>query len=808
VGDGDFEALVRAATRDAESKPRGDAPYPYQRRLAEEGLPDLIRVPTGAGKTLAATLPWLYRRRFHPDPAVRHATPRRLVLVLPQRSLVEQTRAVVERWLDRLRDSDDRAIRLEPEIKVHVLLGGASTDDRRWKMDPAAEAVLVGTQDMVLSRLLMRGYGEPRSARPVAFGLLHADTQFVFDEVQLMGPGLPTSLQLAGLREALGTATPCRSTWMSATVDERRFADLPDFGGIRTVIGLGDVDRTGPLARRLDATRAVARLQVDPDPRRYAAALAGAVLARHRGATRTLVVLNTVERAAQVYDAILQQRPTARVVLLHSRFRPGDRAERTAAALADPSPEGLVVVSTQVLEAGVDVTSRLLVTEVAPWSSIVQRAGRCNRGGEHGDAELLWTSPPTGPHWAMPYDEKDLARTAEALGELEGVAVTSTLLQERAVEEEVAIHPVLRRADLLDLFDTAPDLFGNDLDVGRWIRDADVVTADVAWREYSQEPPEDAPAPARDELCAAPLGSLRDLLKGQGRRAWVYDQVEDEWRHAGPEDVRPGATLVLDARQGSYLADRGWTPASTAPVPPLPVQEADLPDGLAADNLTVVGRAVTLADHSEDVRREAARLLSSLGDLPGLSRDFREATERAGLYHDLGKAHEVFVASLHRVGVPDAPGPWAKSAGRGRLHHDPPTFRHELVSALMVLDPASGLLDSVAEPDLVAYLVAAHHGKVRLAVRSAPADRGDRVLGVGREERTPEVALIGGRTVPPLTLRRDVLEVGGAESGVSWTARACRLRDRDDLGPFRLAFLEAIVRMADWRASRSYEEGQ
>ena len=56
----------------------GRRPYPYQRRLAEEGLPELLRVPTGAGKTAAAVLPWLWRRL-----ALRDSAPDRLVYVLP-----------------------------------------------------------------------------------------------------------------------------------------------------------------------------------------------------------------------------------------------------------------------------------------------------------------------------------------------------------------------------------------------------------------------------------------------------------------------------------------------------------------------------------------------------------------------------------------------------------------------------------------------------------------------------------------------------------------------------------------------------
>lgn len=46
-----FVELLRAAMN--------DAAYPYQERLAAEGLPALLQVPTGAGKTAAGVLPWL-----------------------------------------------------------------------------------------------------------------------------------------------------------------------------------------------------------------------------------------------------------------------------------------------------------------------------------------------------------------------------------------------------------------------------------------------------------------------------------------------------------------------------------------------------------------------------------------------------------------------------------------------------------------------------------------------------------------------------------------------------------------------------
>lgn len=118
----------------------GHAPYPYQRRIAEEGLPELLKAPTGAGKTLAATLPWLYRRRLHADPAVRSATPHWLVLVLPMRVLVEQTRDVVAGWLNKAGLSDD--------VTLHVVMGGEGRLESLWRRFPEGDAIFVGVSSV------------------------------------------------------------------------------------------------------------------------------------------------------------------------------------------------------------------------------------------------------------------------------------------------------------------------------------------------------------------------------------------------------------------------------------------------------------------------------------------------------------------------------------------------------------------------------------------------------------------------------------------------------------------------------------
>lgn len=784
-----FDEFVRKATD-------GQKPYAYQSRLAAEGLPDVLRIPTGAGKTLAAILPWLYRRVHHPDRAVRASTPHWLVFVLPQRALVEQTTSVVKEWLTAHR----------ADVPVHVLMGGVSSEDRDWKTWPARERIFVGTQDMVLSRLLMRGFAESRAAWPMSFGLLNAGVQFVFDEVQLMGPGLPTSLQLQGFREQIGVAMPCQSMWMSATLNPAELATV-DFARELSVTELDEEDNNhGELRRRLEATRKITRLDLgSPDQNRYASVLATEVLAAHRAGSRTLVVLNTVDRAVATYIALQRAAPAVKLVLLHSRFRPADRAGHTEQALGEVGQGGAIVVTTQVLEAGIDVTSETLITESAPWTSIVQRAGRCNRDGYARDARLLWTPPPAVREAHLPYTAEDLAATEGTLADLEGCTVTTRELADQIVDQSTPTHAVLRRRDLVGLYDTAPDLSGNDIDVTPFIRDTVDRTVSVAWRRWPIRPESEELAQLeRDELCPAPIGHVKDLVARDG--ALLFDQGDGRWRRTTDRgDVRPTALILLDALKGGYTADTGFCPGSTQPVEQVVVGEsAEAPEAIAIDPGSAGREWQSLVDHLEATEQTTRALIAELQ--PELSGDVREAIALAARYHDIGKAHETFIASMHKAnpgGLPDDTLVWAKSPSAAPLRHDPKYFRHELVSALLLLEPGTELLTNVMEPNLVAYLALAHHGKVRMSVRARPDEREKTMLGVREGSMTVDADLPGGTRMVARPVALDALRLGEG----SLADRALGLRDRPDIGPFRLAFCEALVRAADWQASGKQPEG-
>ena len=200
VGDKTFDVFFKKATT--------FDPFPYQRTIALNlNLPNIINVPTGIGKTAAVILAWLWRRRFA-EQNIRNATPRRLVYCLPMRVLVEQTRNNVISWLGnvdmlggKVDSGDVRDIQkyesswdAPDKIAVTILMGGEDKDE--WDSYPERDAIIIGTQDMLLSRALNRGYGISRYRWPVQFGLLNNDCLWVMDEVQLMGTGLTTSVQL------------------------------------------------------------------------------------------------------------------------------------------------------------------------------------------------------------------------------------------------------------------------------------------------------------------------------------------------------------------------------------------------------------------------------------------------------------------------------------------------------------------------------------------------------------------------------------------------------------------------------------
>lgn len=805
----------------------GNSPFPYQCRMATGPWPQVVDVPTGLGKTAAVGITWLWKR-LQADPD----TGRRLVYCLPMRTLVEQTCDAARSWCEAAEVAFTEAGLVVPT--VHVLMGGDV--DTKWDTDPVRPQILVGTQDMLLSRALNRGYAASRFRWPVQFGLLSNDVVWVFDETQLMGVGVETSAQLQAFRDRFHSIGSACSVWMSATLGTAQLDTVdhpePEQGWRAEQLTAADrdidaVQRRVGARKRLRATG----LRLSKDTAKdHAKDVAAFVIEQHaQVAELTLVVVNRVQRAQAIYQAMLELGADAdTLALVHSRFRGPDR--RRHEQLLHASGDR-IVIATQAVEAGVDVSARSLITELAPWPSLVQRFGRCNRYGMDDAACVAWMDIDTGDPKrddALPYETTELDRARALLETLgDGADVGPAALGEVAYTPPPIIRPVLRQRDVLELFDTTADLCGNDIDVSRYVRDGQDTDVQVYWRIWDED---DRVAPERDEICRVSIGACNDFLtqlskrrrrlgtsdkdreKSRAFRVRRWDSLLSAW--VAVDKAFPGQVLRIDPVAGGYDAALGWT-GNVAPKSLVPIAKGahdgetsarvealrDDPDSMPMLRFQR-GRArwVLLTPHLGHVEKEVGTLAESLAS------EWTDSLAIAGRWHDVGKAHPAFQRKLVQPVVDDpdhAPpgsGLWAKSSHARRWKENPrPEFRHELVSALLWLE--HGPAADASQRDLVAYLVAAHHGKVRLSIRALPTearpDEPNRLFarGVWDGDEIPKVELPDGSSIGPVAVSLEPMRLGQG----SWAERMLRLRDQ--LGPFRLGFLETLVRVADWDAS-------
>ncbi len=776
----------------------GYPPYDFQRHLAQEAWPDLLDIPTGLGKTAAVTLAWAFKRGWHkPGTTTPDAqTPRRLIWCLPMRVLVEQTHEAIRDWLTAL----DVYGELGDTNKVAVqLLMGGEEGIRGWAAYPEQDQIIIGTQDMLLSRALMRGYGMSRYQWTMDYALLHNDALWVFDEVQLMGAGLATSAQLEAFRRTLPLASNSRSLWVSATLNREwlNTVDLRPHLADLSELSLSDTDRKNTQVQmRLCASKTLQKSEVKPDSTNkgdlasYASQLAVQVHQTHKSGGPTLVVLNTVDRAQQLANAINKLKPAYPLLVVHSRFRAAERSSLNDSLRRLAATDNTLIIATQAVEAGVDISAARLITELAPWSSLVQRFGRCNRGGEFDDASILWIDL-TDEKLALPYTLEQLEAARNKLEKLDN-AVSQNL---PATNDKRAPTPVVRRRDLFDLFNTDPDLSGFDIDVSIYIRDNDQPPpVQVFWRDIERHPARDAPLPSRDELCPTSIGKLKEHL-GKEKHCWQWDTLVRKWAVVPVDRLRPGTTLMLNTADGGYNCQLGfiakYKPKKEGTLKQL-LPEHRTQNAMSTDPESMSSNAVALETHLGDTQEQALQLLALLNQ-----QQHADAISTAALWHDVGKAHPVFQKTLY--GTDEKLPLLAKSPSKN--HHSRKYFRHELASLLSWL--VNGKQDE--KHNLIAYLIAAHHGKVRLSIRALPDEEPPRqenslryARGIYEGDELPALDF-AALAMPRTTLSLQVMELGYTDSGESWTTRTQHLLEHH--GPFALAWLETLVRIADWRAS-------
>ncbi|RMD80742.1 MAG: CRISPR-associated helicase Cas3', partial [Lentisphaerae bacterium] len=624
------------------------------------------------------------------------------------------------------------------------------------------------------------------------YALVNVDALWVFDEIQLMDVGLITSVQLQTFRQLdeHKMLRPTFTWWMSATLQSDW---LETVNSKHLLADLKQTMLTIPPSERGQGILTTQKeLQLEAIDKKDAQAMANLVMEAHnnnndQGYGRiTLAICNTVDRACELYDK-LQKFPTdGELKLIHSRFR-GKEKERWPDEFLSREHCRLgtnrIIVATQVVEAGVDISAGVLVTELAPWASLVQRFGRCARYG--GQGRIIVVDRQFNEKDVAPYNLSDLTAAKTVLQQLPGVGIDilETFEEKADTETLKAIYPyeylhLITAQEVEELFDTSPDLTGADIDISRFIRSGDERDVYVFWADVPEnETPSPELQPLRRGLCAVPVGKIDAWLFKSGKfkdkhRAWFWDYLEGEWIELRPGMSYPGMTILVDLKTGGYDPTKGFTAKPSAKI------EIDLNDTIqTSPDATELAqhredRSVypwkTIAFHSQEVASELDAILHTLA----LDQSpWQIALLRAASLHDWGKCHPAFAESItaadgHRPACRDlakAPGQaWVppRQMFRQSQEYGPrPGFRHELASTIACLEylrlrqphhPAllghlrewieNGLLPEPPPPEtqddplaitqldetrfnLMLYLICTHHGKVRGSWQPTPHDQ-------------------------------------------------------------------------------------
>ncbi|TVR82051.1 MAG: type I-U CRISPR-associated helicase/endonuclease Cas3 [Rhodospirillales bacterium] len=373
----------------------GHPPLTWQKRLFKQhflgnDIPTACDLPTGLGKTSVMAI-WLIARSFG------SAVPRRLVYVVDRRAVVDQA----TRFAEQLRDHAPTALGIET-LPISTLRGQFA-DNRLWLEDPAASAIIVGTVDMIGSRLLFSGYGVSPRMRPYHAGLLGADALVVLDESHLV----PPFERLLQAIEAGSDQFGARARADRQMLPRFRLLALSATGraGTGEVFRLNNADLDDAVVQqRLNARKRLSICeQKDGKLEDVLASAAWDLSDKGTRPVRVLVYCNSRDVAEKAKKAIEDTASRAKVDVETELFVGARRVkERVDAAgrLTDlgflagseqarrQSEKPAFVIATSAGEVGVDLDADHMVCDLVPWERMVQRFGRVNRLGQ-GDARVV-----------------------------------------------------------------------------------------------------------------------------------------------------------------------------------------------------------------------------------------------------------------------------------------------------------------------------------------------------------------------------------------------------------------------------------
>lgn len=667
----------------------GHRPFAWQRRLVADlaerrGWPERIDAPTASGKT-AVIEAHVFAVAVGADVApTGQRLPRRLALVVDRRAIVdaqyERARQlatalngdggspIVRAVADALRSLGPA--RTAP-LSVYLMRGGVPPSPA-WRDDPTGCAVICATPDLFGSRVLFRGYGTSRNARPHESGLLAYDTVAVVDEAHLARQLVRTARRIHDL-ERMATdplpARPLQVVELGATPTD----DVQTGSSYRTVGVEADdltsavpADRT--LALRLQTAKPIQLIEApwpaDKSERKGLAERMANLAVEARASQRRFAakegpstiacIVNTVVLAIDVQEALRRLSPDDDPFvtrLLVGRMRPHDlrllHDRHPGLFMPEGDPAVDFIVATQTIEVGVDMDFPVMITELAPGAALAQRAGRVNRLGRSPNPEVIVVVPPAGTTVEADAGPYRAAELAAGLDWLQRRAADPLGLAPWAIRNDPPPPGALRRGLLqrLEAWDawllarTSDELFAEP-DVDFWLSDDLEADLDVSVVVRQVVPADrtsavallQATPPRAREAFPVKIGVVRSLIENAAADAPVL--VVRGPSHAGRQevtdvrqegDLRPGDVVVIDGetawfREGVVVAE-GMTETATDV---LEETEGDVLDGSLVVRIAP-GAPVFHAIDSGEVATLLARLAATVREHPRDSRSRRAA---------------------------------------------------------------------------------------------------------------------------------------------------------------------------------------
>ena len=423
----------------------GKDPFPWQSRLYEDFrqgvIPPSCDLPTGLGKTSVIPI-WLFALAAKNEGA---QIPRRLVYVVNRRTIVDQSSKVAYELCEKLKEAlrDDSSPLHETATALKGLgaipngdgnllaistLRGELADNQQWRFDPMRPTLVIGTVDMIGSKLLFSGYGDSRRVRPLNAGFIGCDTLIVHDEAHLT-PAF--SLLLRKVEEVQNSGEPhpgfppFRVLELSATSHkaEESFAPaLSKEGRIGSPVTLeSDDDENETVMERLLAVKKL-RLHKTENQKDQLEKILELAWEHSLEKSRVVVFVQSPEDAVDVQkrlveklaiqaeeswrnqhagesmekaekNALLRECQES-VSILTGEIRGHERdllmkKPGMAPFLEEiPLERTYYLVSTSAGEVGMDLHADHMVSDLTTLDSLVQRLGRVNRFGKRSDSRV------------------------------------------------------------------------------------------------------------------------------------------------------------------------------------------------------------------------------------------------------------------------------------------------------------------------------------------------------------------------------------------------------------------------------------